>query len=127
MNTRMGRIVGLVAALVAASLYGCVSVEKVQQPPATLQENIRSGELVRPGDRIAVVTASQGERIMVVTEVDQDSIRGDGVEVSINEVVALETREVSAGKTALAAVGVVYIIVPLVITGIFVVGAMLGL
>ena len=127
MNTRMGRIVGMAAALVAASLYGCMSVEKVQQPPATLQENIRSGELVRPGDRIAVVTASQGERIMVVDEVDQDSIRGDGVEVSIDEVVALERREVSAGNTALAALGVVYVMIPLAIGGVFLIGTVLGL
>ena len=127
MNTRMGRIVGLAPALVAASLYGCMTVEKVHQPPATLQENIRSGELARPGDRIAVVTASQGERIMVVTEVDQDSIRGDGVEVSIDEVVALERRKVSAGNTALAALGVVYVMIPLAIGGVFLIGTVLGL
>ena len=69
-----------------------MTVQKVHQPPETLRDNIRNGDLVRPGDGIAVVTVNQGERILVVTQVDQDSIRGNGVEISIDEVVALEKR-----------------------------------
>lgn len=124
MNRQLDRLVGVAAALTLASLCGCMNVQKIHQPPATLQENIRNGELVRPGDRIAVVTTSQGERILIVTEVNKDSIRGEGVVVPIDEVVALEKREISAGSTALAALGI-YMLLPvvglsfLILAGIF--------
>ena len=119
MNKRFDWLVGLAIALVLTSLCGCMNVQKVYQPPATLQENIRGGELVQPGDRIAVVTASQGERIFVVTDVDQDSIRGEGVVVPIDEVVALERREIAAGKTALAALGI-YMLLPVAALGLII-------
>jgi hypothetical protein len=96
---------GLAVLFVVASLGGCVNIEKVHQPPGTLRENIRQGELIRAGDRIAVVSSSLGERIFVVTEVDQEAIRGKGIEVPIDDVVALETRALDPVRTGLALYG----------------------
>ena len=84
------------------SFGGCMHVKKVDQPPEAIRENIRNGDLVQPGDRIAVVSASKGERIFVVSEVDNDSIRGEGVEMSIDDIVALEKRSIDPVRTGLA-------------------------
>ena len=91
--------------LAVTSLCGCMSVKKIDQPPEAIRENIRSGDLVQPGDRIGVVSVSQGERIFVVAEVDKDSIRGEGLEVPIDDVVALEKRSIDPARTGLAIYG----------------------
>ncbi|MYF29498.1 MAG: hypothetical protein F4029_02495 [Gammaproteobacteria bacterium] len=102
-----------------------MTVQKVHQPPETLRNSIRSGELVQPGDRIAVVTVSQGERILVVTQVDEETIRGDGLEIPIDEVVALEKRKISAMRTGLAVYSGLALI-PYGVLGVLIVGSMLG-
>jgi hypothetical protein len=89
----------------AALLCGCVSVQKFAVPPQTLRDQIRSGELAQPGDRVSIVTATTGERVFVVTEVDQDVIRGEGVEIPIDDVVALTKFSLDVPKTALAVGG----------------------
>ena len=96
----------VVAGLIACTLMsGCVTTRTMDMTPEQLREDIRSGELVKSGDHVSVVTATIGERVFRVTEVDQDVIRGEGIEVAIDDVVSLQTREVHAGKTALAVGG----------------------
>ena len=95
-------VVGLTACILMA---GCVTTRTVEATPEQLRQDIRSGELVEPGDRVSVVTAMIGERTFRVTEVNQDVIRGDGIEVAIDDVVALQTHKVDVGKTAAAAAG----------------------
>ena len=116
----------LVLGIAVVTLHGCMSVQKVHQPPDELRENIRSGELVGPGDRISVVTVSEGELILVVTEIDQDTISGDGIAVPIDEVVALEKRKLSPARTGLAVYGGLAIL-PYAFWGIVILGSMLGL
>ena len=87
------------------SLAGCISTQKVEQPPTSLREAIRSGELVAPGQHVTVVSTSRGELAFRVTEVDRNAIRGDDVEVPINEIVALQKHRVDLLATAGLAVG----------------------
>ena len=108
-------------------LWGCTTVQRASLPPDALQDGIRAGELVKAGDRIAVLTVSRGEREFVVTDVGEDVIRGDGEEVSIDDVVGLEVRKVAPGRTALAVFGGVYVVVPLTFVGLSILGAILGL
>ena len=105
MNLRRHFAWTLALSLAVTSLCGCMSVKKIDQPPETIRENIRSGDLVQPGDRIGVVRVSQGERVFVVAEVDKDSIRGEGLEVPIDDVVALEKRSIDPLRTGLAVYG----------------------
>lgn len=121
------RFVAILALGIAVvALHGCTTAQKVHQPPDALRENIRSGDLVGPGDRIAVVTVTEGEQTFVVTDIDQDTIFGDGIEVPIDEVVALEKRRISAARTGLAVYGGLAL-VPYAIWGLLLVGGMLGL
>ena len=107
-NRRPGRVgvrgVGIVL-IAAMVMSGCVTVQRADGSPETLREAIRAGELVKPGDRVTLITPSMGERTMRVTEVDDDFIRGDNTEVPIDEIVALEKRHVDARKTLAVVAG----------------------
>ena len=105
---------GLAAARAAVflallSLAGCIATEKIEQPPTSLREAIRNGELVVPGQHVTIVSTSRGELAFRVTEVDRNVIRGkdvrEDVEVPIEEIVALQTHSVDLLATAGLAVG----------------------
>ena len=102
-----------------------MSVQKIDLPSKELQDEIRSGGVVRPGDRIAVVSVSLGEQVFVVTAVDQDVIRGESVEVPIDEVVTLEKRKVALVRTGLAIYGGAFLVGIAAITLLYV-GLLLG-
>ena len=97
----------LIAAMVVAG--GCMNVQKVDLPPKPLQDEIRGGGVVAVGDSVTVVSTGQGEQTFVVTEVDQDVIRGASVDVPIDEVVSVEKRKVDPVRTGLAAYGGLYL------------------
>ena len=101
-------------------------MEKLNYPPEALRDAIRSGEVVRPGDRVAVTSVDGGERVLVVTEVDDDAIRGADAVVPIAEVIALERRELSLVRTGLAGAGLYALVMMAVATSVFlgVVGAL---
>lgn len=105
MNIRRHFAATLAVFVAVTSFGGCMSVKKVDQPPEAIRENIRNGGLIRPGDRVAVVSVSQGERIFVVSEVDDDNIRGEGVEMPIDDVVALQRHSIDPVRTGLAIYG----------------------
>lgn len=89
MNKPTSFAVGLAVACVSATLSGCVIAEQIPRPHEAVRDNIRKGELVKPGDWV-VVTANQQEFVFRVTEVDDHAIHGAQVEVPIDEVVALK-------------------------------------
>lgn len=94
---------GLIGGLMLA---GCMTTTTVTESPEVLRQEIRGGELVKPGDRVSVVTTRTGEHVFTVAEVDADAIRGGGIEVPIDDVVALQKHKVDVVKTAAAAGGV---------------------
>ena len=112
--------------LVLLVLGGCMSVQKIDLPPEGLQDGIRNGGVVRPGDRIAVVSENQGEQVFVVTAVDQNVIRGESVEVPIEDVVTLEKRSVAPVRTGLAVYGGAFL-VGIAAFGLLFLGSALGL
>ncbi len=101
-----------VAWLVAAAMMGggCTTMKSNQMPPEALQEQIRSGSIVLAGDEVSVVTGNGKEHTFRVSAVEPDAIlgtvEGESVTIPIDDVLALRTREVSVGRTALAGVGV---------------------
>ena len=86
----------------------CTTLEPVNVPADDLQQQIRAGTLVSTGDRVRLVTADEKVHKFRVTEVnlEQDTVQGRKAEVPISEIVALETRDVSVGRTALLTGGV---------------------
>jgi hypothetical protein len=80
-------------------------MQQVELPAEELQAQIREGTLIRPGDRVRLVTEDEQEYRFEVTSVDRQWIGGDDIRVPIDEVIAVRTREFSKGKTALLAAG----------------------
>ena len=106
------RVDGLCSAIARAivlfgllSLFGCISTQKIEQPPSVLRDAIRNGEVVEPGQHVSIVTTSRGELEFRVAEVDRNAIRGKDVEVPIEDVVALQIRSVDVLATASLAAG----------------------
>lgn len=86
----------------------CTTLTPVEIPPEELQQQLREGTLVSVGDRVRLVTADDAVHKFRVTEIslEQDIVLGRDTGVPINEVVAVQTREVSAGRTALLTGGI---------------------
>jgi hypothetical protein len=85
----------------------CTTLEPVEMPATEVQRMILSGEIPLAGESIKVVTVDGKSYQYRVTEVDTEKrlIRGKEKYVPIDDVVAIETREFSLGKTALLAGG----------------------
>lgn len=106
-----------VAWLVAAAMLGagCTTVKSKQLPPEALQAQIRHGSIVRPGDQVSIVSRDGMEHTFEVSAVGTDAIVGtqdgeEGVTIPIDDVLALQTREISVGRTAAAGVGVYMVV-----------------
>ena len=102
--------------LFAASLSGCTNLKPIAMDPETLQENIRDGMVVREGDTIRVVTKDGVSHLLVVTGVDEHTIRGYAtgappgaivIDIPIDDVLTLEEEKVHAGETVAGSIGVV--------------------
>ena len=87
------------------SLVGCISTQKFEEPPPVLRDAIRNGELATPGQHVSIVTTSRGELEFKVVEVDRNAIRGEDVEVRIEDIVALQTRRIDFLASASVAAG----------------------
>lgn len=95
-------------ALLILSTVACTTLEPVDVPAGELQQQLRSGVLVTAGDRVRLVTADEKVHKFRVKEInlEQDRVLGRDHSVPIDAIVALETREVSVGRTALLTGGV---------------------
>lgn len=111
----------IISILVIISQVGCSNVKPIDAPPEALHERIRQGEIIKVGDAVSIFTQDEKEHRFVVTAIDADEIHGkilkvssDGAKISheevvtipIDSVVAVQTREMSIGKTALLTGGV---------------------
>lgn len=98
----------LLSMLIALCSVACTTLEPVDVPADELQRQLRAGTLVRAGDRVRLVTTDANVHKFRVTEVslEQGVVLGKNAAVPIDEIVALETRDVSVGRTALLTGGV---------------------
>jgi hypothetical protein len=83
---------------------GCTTLQTIEGSPTELRQHIGSGERLKPGDRILVVTIDGETHQLPVTGVDAGVIEGKPESVPIGQLVFLEKRQVSPGKN-LALVG----------------------
>ena len=79
---------------------GCTSLRPVQVPADQIHERIAAGEIVHVGDRVRIATADGKRHEFRVTAVTADTISGKKIDIPITDVVAVETRKFSGGKTA---------------------------
>lgn len=89
-------------------ISGCTSLNPVELQPNELQKQIVAGQILKVGDDVKLVT-NEGKRIeFTVTKISENKVKGKNVEVDISSIVALETRDISTGKTALLTGGISY-------------------
>lgn len=103
--------------MVTLTVTACTSLRTIESTPEALQGRLRSGELLQPGDRVRLVTRDETVHEFRVTKIDLERgfVIGRDDQVPIDEIVALETREVSIGKTALLVGGVGYSLITLML------------
>lgn len=82
---------------------GCTSLSPVELSPQVLQAKIATGEILQPGDRIKLVTVDGLHHEFRVTAISETSIEGTDINIPLEQIVALESRNFSGGKTALLA------------------------
>lgn len=101
----LGKLFGVF--LVILLMSGCSSVSPVEMTPEQIQEKISEGNIIRVGDTVSLSTKDGDTHTFEVTAVTQEQIAGEGVAIAIDDIIAVETREFSAGKTAALAGGAV--------------------
>lgn len=89
------------------ALSACTTLQPIEMEPATLQEKIVSEDILQPGKRAKIVTSDGRMHRVRIRRVDGDAgtIVTHGDPVQIADVIAVETREFSLGRTALLAAG----------------------
>ncbi len=88
----------------------CTTLQPVEASPEEVQRLITDEQILEPGMRVRLVTIDETVHEFRVSEVDveQGLVIGEQAQVPIADVVAVDTREVSVGRTALLVGGLGY-------------------
>lgn len=99
------RIVVLLALL--CTVAACTTLKPIEMSPEVLQQKIVSDNILQSGKRAKVVTSDGRIQKIRVKRVDAEAgvVETDKEDVQIDDIVAIETRDFSMGKTALLAAG----------------------
>lgn len=81
-------------------LPACSSVRQVELSPDELQAQIRSGGIITTGESVRIILSSGERHNFVVSEITSELIFGEQTSIPIAEIVAVETRQFSMGRTA---------------------------
>jgi hypothetical protein len=103
----MRRVIILITVI---SVAGCTTLRQIEGTPPELQQRITSAELLKTGDRVLIVTMDNKNHKFKVTGIRSGVIEGKATSIPIDQVVSLEKREFSTGKTVALVVGTVLII-----------------
>jgi len=87
---------------------GCTTMKSVELSPEQLHGQIYAGDITQLGNNVKIITSDGMHYKFKVTAITENSIVGENVNIPIMDIVAIETREFSSGKTtALITAGVV--------------------
>jgi hypothetical protein len=95
-------------------LIGCTTLQPVTGNPTTLQQRIASGELLKRGDDVDILTKDGGRHVFSVKSVSASTIDGQHESISIDQVALIQKRKLNVGETALA-VGLSVVVVAAVV------------
>jgi hypothetical protein len=103
----MRRIIVLAAII---SCAGCTTLRPIEGTSTELQQRIDSGELLKAGDRVVIVTTDNKTHRFAVTGIAAGLIEGKADSVPVDQVVSLERRQFSRAKTLALVCGVVLMV-----------------
>ena len=95
-------------------LIGCTTLQPVTGNPATLQQRIASGELLKRGDDVDILTKDGRTHVFSVKSVSASTIDGQQESISIDQIALIQKRKLNVGETALA-VGLGVVVVAAVV------------
>lgn len=97
----------LLAVNLLCALAACSTMNPVEMSPEEVQMKITSDDILPPGKRTKIVTSDGKIWNVRVARIDADAgaIETDSGNIRIAQIVAVETRDLSIGKTALLAAG----------------------
>jgi hypothetical protein len=79
------------------AVTGCTTMRPIDGNPTELQQFINSGELLKPGDRVRIVTADERVHRFAISKVEAGLIVGPNESVPVERVMSLEVEQ---AKTA---------------------------
>jgi hypothetical protein len=109
--------------LLIAGLTGCTNLRPVSMDAERLQEDIRHGGVIQEGDTVRIITRDGVSRQIVVTAVEENTIRGNAygartgaieIEVPVDDIVMLEKEKVDALNTAAGSIGTMAIVISII-------------
>ena len=78
---------------------GCTTLRPIDGSPADLRQRLSAGELLKPGDRVLVITTDQKEHRFTVKSIGADVIEAPSESIPIEKIYFLQKRQFSRGKT----------------------------
>jgi hypothetical protein len=72
---------------------GCTTMRPIDGSPTELRQLISSGELLKPGERVRIVTADDKAHRFAITKVEAGLIAGPKESIPVDRVMYLEKRE----------------------------------
>ena len=125
----------MVLLLLVTVLAGCTNLQPVAMDPETLQEKIRDGTAMHEGETVRVVTRDGVSHLLVVTAVEDNTLRGYAqgaragavvIEIPVDDILLLEKEKVNAIETTAGSIGVAAMVftVALIIAPFAVLGAL---
>src|SRR5580704_19792144 len=83
----------LAACLLIIAVSGCTTMRPIDGGPADLQRFIDSGELLKRGDRVRIVTADEKTHRFAITKVEAGLIVGSNESVPVDQLMCVEKRQ----------------------------------
>lgn len=93
------RLIALVPLTALLLVSGCSSYQRLDVAPERLHQEVRAGNLVRIGEWVEVTLVDGSEHRFQVTGSDENSLRGDDIAVSVDDIAELAVRDFSAART----------------------------
>lgn len=87
-------------ALLLLIVTGCTTFSPVELAPEQLHEKILTDNIIQVGDNVRIITSDGTRHEFKVTSVTKDQIIGKDINIPILDIVALDTRSYSSGKTS---------------------------
>jgi hypothetical protein len=85
---------------------GCTTLRPIEGSPTELRQRLDSGELLKAGDRVVIVTTDAKTHRFAIKSIDAGLIRGRSESVPIELVFAVKQRQFSRAKTAGLVIGI---------------------
>jgi hypothetical protein len=90
------------ACVLIIALTGCTTMRSIEGSPSDFRQRINSGELLKPGDCVWIVTSDEKAHRFVVTKVEAGLIVGPNESIPVDQVMYLEKRQLENVKVPIS-------------------------